>query len=287
VNSPNKPSAKIVGDSISPAGARITTMVVVMHRFVLAEFNTHRRFSRNSASSRAIPIHKRLREVWESLAWPVEWGSNKSGMQAGEELKGWRLEACKAIWRGISLVAIASAWSLWKLSLPKQVTNRLLEPFLWHTAVVTSTEWQNFFNQRCSKLAQPEIRELAEAMELALKNSVPVKREIHLPFVSDDDLKSPELGIGEWIKISIARCARLTYISSTGADRVSILRAELDRYEMLRTAKPPHWSPFEHVAYAGTGVDWKPINMDQAFDNLVGWQSERYVMETLKYIPPR
>jgi hypothetical protein len=56
-------STKILADSISPDGVRLTTLEVVMPRIVLAEFNTHRMLSRNSASSRAIPIEKMIRMV--------------------------------------------------------------------------------------------------------------------------------------------------------------------------------------------------------------------------------
>ena len=80
------PEAKIICDSISPDGIRLTTMEVKMHRFILAEMNTHRIFSRNSASSRAIPVKKMLERVKTDPAMPVFWGKNQSGMGASEEL---------------------------------------------------------------------------------------------------------------------------------------------------------------------------------------------------------
>ena len=59
MDSENLISAEIIADTYCEfTDERVTTMEVTMHRFVLAEFNTHRVFSRNSASSRAIPVRK-------------------------------------------------------------------------------------------------------------------------------------------------------------------------------------------------------------------------------------
>lgn len=93
-----QPSAKIIADSISPDGVRLTTMEVVMHRFVLAEFNTHRVFSRNSASSRAIPYDKIRSRVLNDVAFPVEWASEQRGMQGGIALGGTDELFCAQEW---------------------------------------------------------------------------------------------------------------------------------------------------------------------------------------------
>jgi thymidylate synthase ThyX len=83
-------SAKIIADSISESeyGDRITTFELEYPRFIHGELMTHRLFSRNAASSRAIPINKMMDQVLTAPAMPVEWGLNKSGMQAEEMLKG-------------------------------------------------------------------------------------------------------------------------------------------------------------------------------------------------------
>lgn len=85
-------SAEIIEDSISPGGVRLTSMVVVFPRQVLAEFNTHRVYSRNSASSRAIPVAKQLQMIMDNPFIPDTVGKNKSGMQAGEPLSPEEME---------------------------------------------------------------------------------------------------------------------------------------------------------------------------------------------------
>jgi hypothetical protein len=37
------------------------------------------------------------------------------------------------------------------ISVTKQLCNRLLEPFMWHTVIITGTEWTNFFELRCPR----------------------------------------------------------------------------------------------------------------------------------------
>ena len=156
------PNAKVILDSISPEGDRLTTMEVVMHRFVLSEFNTHRSFSRNSASSRAIPTRKQMARVETETAFPVSWPCEQPGMQGGEELDGNLGDAASTVWRNAMQDAVRHATALAEIGVHKSVVNRLLEPFMWHTVIVSSTEWENFFGLRCNSLAQPEIRVAAD-----------------------------------------------------------------------------------------------------------------------------
>lgn len=272
--------AKVILDSISPDGDRLTTMEVRMHRFVLAEFNTHRIFSRNSASSRAIPILKRIADVWNSLAWPVEWGSNKPGMQAGEELTGWNLTAVKTIWKMISVLCCGAAWLMHRLGLHKQVANRVLEPFLWHTVVVTSTEWQNYFSQRCSPLAQPEIRAVSDMMKKAYDESVPQpvdtfgSRGWHLPYLTDTERQDlaaygdTDGLLSNMVMCSVARCARVSYKSYSYRESVKGRREEISLFKKLATAEPPHLSPMEHVAI--------PFVFNET-GNFKGWKQLRHM----------
>ena len=155
-------TAKIIADSISViTGIRLTTMELSYHRYIHSEFMTHRMFSRNASSSRAIPIKKLLEQVKNDPMMPIHWGSNKPGMQAGEELKGEDLHVAQREWINAANNAVDTASHLQELGLHKQIANRLLEPFLAIKVVVTATEWENFFKLRIHKDAQPEIQELA------------------------------------------------------------------------------------------------------------------------------
>src|SRR6185369_7117160 len=76
--------AEIVADSINEKGNRITSFIVTFPRIILAEKNTHRVFSRNSASSRAIPFPKMVKSVRENPFIPIAWQKDHKGMQGTE-----------------------------------------------------------------------------------------------------------------------------------------------------------------------------------------------------------
>lgn len=261
--------AKVIADSISPTGSRLTTIEAQFHRFILAEVNTHRAFSRNSASSRAIPTKKLIQQVRENPAVPVEFGSNKPGMQAGEEVDE-RIN-CEGAWISAAEWACLRAEELASHGVHKQVVNRLLEPFLWHRAIISSTwdGWANFFEQRISKLAQPEMQVLVESIRYAIGESEPEwlnYGEWHLPYVAnstgvDMDVKDT----AEARKVSAARCARVSYNNFSGTRDVA---KDLELCEKLMTADPPHFSPFEHVATPGDGSG-----------NFDGWKQMRHMPE--------
>lgn len=263
------PRATVVLDSVSERGARVTTIEVTLHRFVLAELNTHRVFSRNSASSRAIPTRTQLLRVLEDPALPVEFGANQRGMQAGEPLAGDELGQAHAAWLRARDAAVDAAQDLLELGVHKQVVNRLLEPFMWHTVIVTATDWEGFWQQRCSPLAQPEITLAATAMRTAFDASTPTPvadRGWHTPYVRPDEADLP---VEVRKRISAARCARVSYLTHDGRRDVS---ADEQLYERLVTADPPHWSPLEHVA--------TPAPADQPqVGNLRGWRQLRHVVE--------
>lgn len=250
------PSAKVVLDSISPAGDRLITFEGTMHRFVLAEFNTHRAFSRNSASSRAIPVKKQLDRVMHDPAIPVEWGKNQAGMQANELLSDLDAQAAMDWWYGARDHAVRAVFFLDRLGLHKQVANRLLEPFMWHTVVFTTTMagLENFFAQRCTRfspLAQPEMRAFADAVFEAYELSSPTlicDDEWHTPYIQSDE---QHLVVQDKMFVSAARCARVSYLTHDG---VRDLVKDLDLYDKLISAKPAHWSPLEHVATPGEGL---------------------------------
>lgn len=238
--------AKIVLDSISEVGDRLTTMEVTFPRMVLAEFNTHRMLSRNSASSRAIPVEKQLAKIKDDPFIPIYWGKNQSGMQAAVELDEVSIKLAKMDWLVARDMAVSQVQSLLQLGLHKQITNRLLEPFMWQTVIVTATEWSNFFALRANPDAQPEIRVIAEMMKKLYETSEPLllkQGEWHLPYIQPEERDGVFELSEEARKISAARCARVSYLTHDGNRD---LAADLILYERL--VGGGHMSPLEHVA---------------------------------------
>lgn len=237
-------AARVLLDSLSEAGVRLTTMEVTFPRFVLSEFNTHRIFSRNSASSRAVPTAKLIERVQADPVLPLEWGKNKAGMSANDVLPEADAEHGRQVWLSARDAAVVEAGKLLDLHVHKQVLNRILEPFLWHTVIVTSTDWSNFFELRCSPAAQPEIREAAMQMRSALEDSrpTPVKNgDWHLPLVQDDERQT--VSIEDLKKAAVARCARVSYLTHDGTRDI---QKDLDLHDRLKIER--HLSPFEHIA---------------------------------------
>lgn len=267
--------ATVIADSISPDGVRLTTVEVKIHRFIHSELMTHRVFSRNSASSRAIPIEKQLARILSDLAMPVEFGSNQPGMQAGPPLAGKQLRRAEREWRKASKSAMKHAKKLLKLGVHKQVVNRILEPFMWHTVIITATDWDGFFDQRCHPDAQPEIRVAAECVRDAMEDSRPRLvgyGEWHLPYIQEDEYVLYDLS--KLIKISVARCARVSYLTHDGKRDVG---KDIELFDRLTTAAPPHWSPLEHVA---TPVTSGIVDLS----NFRSWVQIRHSLDTLTYL---
>lgn len=236
-------SAKIVADSISKHGIRLTTMELNYPRFIHSEFLTHRVFSRNAASSRAIPIEKMLKQVQENPAMPVHWGKNQPGMQAKEEVENSRDAALE--WKRCAIDAVESAEWLSHYNLHKQIVNRVLEPFQWIKVIVTATEWDNFFKLRLHPDAQPEIAQLALRMKEAMGASLPKELghgEWHLPYIQVEDCTKTTTD--NFVKLSVARCARVSYLNHDNSS--PSVEKDIALYDKLLEAG--HMSPFEHVA---------------------------------------
>lgn len=264
--------AKVIEDSISEAGKRITTLQVKFHRYILPEFNTHRVFSRNFSSSRAIPTTKLIEQVRNNPAMPVHWGKNQPGMQAHEELDGIIRQAAIESWHASAQQAASQATILHQMGVHKQLVNRVLEPFMWVTGIVTATEWDNFFELRDHEDAQPEIRELAIRMRDAIDSSVPsplTRRQWHLPYVTIDE----KLGIEDndlLRNISAARCCRVSYLKHDGT--AASIEEDLKLCDRLIGAVPLHASPFEHQALPA-------YYADEPSGNFYGWIQNRKLIE--------
>ena len=260
-------SAKIIADSISPSGKRITTFELEYARWIHGEFMTHRMISKNAASSRAIPIEKMIQTILDNTAFPVSWGKNQAGMQAEKELDLSVIDACKYQWLEARDNAIETARKLSSLGLHKQITNRVLEPFSHIKVVATATEWDNFFYLRCHKDAQPEFQALAKAMykEYSTNTSRQLEYgEWHLPYVSKDDLK--EFGIKDCKILSASLCAQVSYRKSD--DSIEKARTIFDK---LINSKPSHSSPTEHQATPSALGDER----SSLTGNFYGWLQHR------------
>jgi thymidylate synthase ThyX len=250
--------AKVLCDSLSPDNVRLTTLEVTFPRIVLAEFNTHRMFSRNSASSRAIPVEKMINRVLTDPFIPVYWGKNQKGMQAEEELTEDLRLAAEETWLAARDHAVYRVNQMLALGIHKQIANRLLEPWLYHTAIVTATEWDNFWGLRCNKDAQPEIRKAADLMRAAYDASPPSPvnyGDWHLPLVEPDEafnLQANGMSIEDVCRMSVGRCARVSYLTHDG---VRDPKADVELCERL--AKSGHMSPLEHVA--------RPMTWEEAY----------------------
>lgn len=237
--------AKIIADSINPAGVRLVTWELTYPRFIHSEFMTHRVFSRNAASSRAIPVEKLMAAVRDDPAMPVFWGQNQAGMQAKEELLPETKVVAIQTWLAARDEALSYVGGLHGLGLHKQVANRILEPWMHITVIASATDHLNFFKLRAHKDAQPEFQALAYKMKELYDSHEPRKleqREWHIPLVTDEE--RAEFG-NDALKISVARCARVSYVRQHD---VKTLEEDVALHDRL--AQSGHWSPFEHQASA-------------------------------------
>ncbi len=238
-------STQIVCDSFAPHGARLTTFSLIYPRFIHSELMTHRVFSRNASSSRAVPVKKMLDHIRANPATPVWWGKNQPGMQAKEELDAFSKERAVQKWLDACSDAVRHAQDMMDIGVHKQIANRLTEPFAHINTIVTATEWDNFYNLRCHPDAQPEIQVLATTMREQMKNSSPRSLfwdEWHLPYIQASELCSHS--IDNLIKYCVARCCRVSYMNHDGTSPDPV--KDLDLYDKLLASG--HMSPFEHAA---------------------------------------
>lgn len=239
--------------------------------------------SRNSASSRAIPVKKQLEFVKNDPAMPLFWGKNQAGMSASIELEDGQKNIAIHKWLKQRDQTVNTVEELLELGLHKQLTNRLLEPWLWHTAIISATEWSNFFGQRCAinpetnqPFAQPEMFAVACLMRDAFFAGTPTLlqfNEWHLPYITDEDRSN--FGIEDLKKISAGRCARVSYLNHDGKrDPIEDIKLA----DKLLSAKPMHPSPLESVAtpfdpYLQNCVESSETKLK---GNFVGWKQFRH-----------
>lgn len=255
------------------------TFELMYPRYIHSEFMTHRVFSRNASSSRAIPVKRMIEQVRENTVIPPKVFMNQKGMVGETEADPVTTTAFHVLWKEAAENACKTAEMMERLGIHKQHVNRILEPFQFIKVIVTATDWYNFFVLRLAPDAQPEMRELANAiydemnryhnkavgvLELDKEHSV-----VSLPYITDEDIK--EIGKEEYhtlMKISAARCARVSYNNHDGSK--PDIEKDLKLYGHLYNSK--HMSPMEHAC-----IRDKDYRKNA---NLNGWKSLRYLIET-------
>jgi hypothetical protein len=199
-----------------------------------------------------------IEELRRDPAMPIYWGSNKPGMQAGDEVDS--IHNVTSDWLDCMEEAIVYAQRLIASGLHKQIANRILEPWAHINVVVTATDYANFYMLRRHKDAQPEMKALADAMWDAQQLSVPHELQVHewhLPYVHIEDYLTLRIEPGTlWQdepdsveilrKISVARCARVSYLTHDG--RRTSVKEDLELHDKLMVGQPLHASPAEHQA---------------------------------------
>lgn len=258
------PTVSILADSISDEGYRLTTFQLKFWRPILPELTRHRNMSFSVKSSRATPVQKYIDEI-KSKPWgPEFWGLNQKGMVPEQEADDKVQNLCKYIWSTSADSACMMADSLNKMHIHKQVVNRLLEPYMYTEAVVSATDWANFWKLRIAPDAQAEICTLAKEMKNQYDNSTPAllaDGEFHLPYVNQEEKEKYTTDI--LVKISAARCARVSYTCFDGSTSV-----EKDIALFDRLVSSDHFSPLEHVA--------TPVKEDKYIrSNFLGWNQLR------------
>lgn len=262
-----KISAKIVADSKNEFGNRITTFVLTFPRYILAEFNTHRVISKNSASSRAIPFLKMLKSVETNPFIPIAWMKDHKGMQGSDYFNEEESKELEALWLEGRDGAVAHALKLADKNLTKQLVNRTLEPYMWHTVICSATDYENYVALRASEFADIHIQKLAYEMLAALNESTPVllrAGQWHIPFgdqfdtdklyeIYRADTNAMESSVAVEsafqsykIKIATARCARISYTIVGDEGKAPDYAADIKLHDRL--ASSGHYSPFEHAA---------------------------------------
>lgn len=271
-------AARVLADSITLHDIRLITVEVTFPRFILAEVNTHRMFSRNSASSRAIPPEQQIARVKENPFIPEAFHLRTKGMGQGQALDERGQEISETAWLRARDAAVVQAEVLVEAGVSKAHVNRLLEPFMWHTAIITSTEWENFFALRCPPgyevdydfPAQPEFQKTALAMREVMRASTPMEvrsGEWHLPLMPEAEgtQEVSELEWEQFAMVSAGRCARVSFDTHENYEDAQI---SYDR--ALNLKNNGHLSPFEHAATPG--------ETELFYENLRGWKSYRHII---------
>jgi hypothetical protein len=285
---------KIIEDSLAPCGKRLTTLTATYPRFIHAEIMTHRDRARNAASSRAIPWNKMKIAITENPVIPIIWGAEQSGMQTGIGIDPKLQKLAEELWLKARDSAVEYADMIHNIGdtynrihgclsgavpefegvkIHKSLPNRITEPWMWITVVMTATEWENFFRLRCHPDAEIHFQCIANMMRYAMSESTPVEREYHLPFVTEEERW--ELDVETLFRISTARCARVSYLTHDGVANVDKDLGLFDK--LVQGSGFGHFSPHEHPAKAcdtlvrsGPYIGWQQYRKQFPLENVEG-----------------
>lgn len=268
-------SAKVLADSVNVCGNRLTTFELTYWRGIHGEALTHRLFSRNSASSRAIPVSRTLETVRRSPFLPFHWGANQAGMQAYRELSEEDQNKARWSWYVGSRDVADRVEYLDSIGLHKQIANRMLEPFMFITVILSTTSFKHFELLRDHPMAEPHFQYLAKLMVKARSESIPELLQVgqwHLPLIYEED---KHLSLEDQKKVSVARCARVSYVRQ---NEIKDYADDFALHDRLVGSDPKHASPTEHqatpfVTLPGS-LSWsKPVAMPSG--NFLGWKQYR------------
>ena len=260
---------EVIKHSISPEGIKLVTLQARYPRMIHAELLTHRIFSKNGRSSRAVPT---LTLLQEDPYYPI-FQKNQPGMSAGEVLDDEDQAKARDVWERMIKVCDTGAKALKRIGVHKQWANRPTEWFGYIDVLISTTGLKNFVSLRDDDDAQPEMRDLAKGIIRATEEVGPTKvslGEWHLPYITDDEQE--EYSIDILRKISVARCARVSYKPFDGNGNVE---SELERYSKLVESRPVHASPTEHVATPDTLVYKNVWAYPEQHRNYKGWRQFR------------
>lgn len=295
--------AILIADTADLSDGRLATLITRFPRKVLAEMNTHRVFSRNSASSRARTLRAVIRGVIDDPYIP-RFTSNMKGMSGKftslevqkKATEAWLRGRDRAVTTAMELImgdrydparelddlldeyyeAYRSGQTDGMSSVHKQDANRVLEPYMWHEAIISSSDWGNFFNLREDlSAADPAIYAIAVLMSAVLRESTPVDSRIHLPFASEESMLSgdePLDSVRETLMRASMEAAQISYRDKSTANKST---ASVERGESL--LKAGHMSPFEHIAYRADAPAVAHLTDDLSGNLSADWKQLRHI----------
>jgi hypothetical protein len=286
----NSTTVKVIAAS-SHKGMNVTTLELEYPRIIHSEMMTHREFSRNAASSRAIPVKTMISNIRKNMFVPIYWGKNQSGMQAKEELTGVRRFLAKSLWIIGGHINLLGATLLNAVGVHKQLANRNLEYISYMKTIVTSTSFDNFLALRDHEDAQPEIQAVAKKLKLALATTNREELnegEWHTPYVEhhrNPDGKLVYYASGRPVTTTIAKQLSVSCIAQVSYRKADTSEDKaLAIFDKLATSIPIHASPFESVLTPIVSGKFKGvtainiINGDKLSGNSKGWTQYRNLL---------